>query len=83
MSKLKLNKITISNLNLEDSTSIVGGRQEASDTIIICSIITSIIFSVVTSSVCPPTMSHNTNCLTDRPGTQDSCGLCNPKPDIH
>ena len=74
MSKLKLNKITISNLNPEESSSIRGGISWTITTTVLIS-------TVIASSACPETMSNNTNCLTDRPGTQDSCGLCNPRPD--
>ena len=76
MSRLKLNKITVSNLNLEEGSSVLGGRP----------VITSVVACpgpILTITVCPfPPVSDYVACVTDRPGTQDSCGLCNPRPDI-
>lgn len=77
MSKLKLNKITISNLDPEESSSVIGGRNDAEASSGILSVTVSIasIISVVFSSKCPyPGPSPDD--MTMKPGHQDSCGLC-------
>lgn len=75
MSSLKLNKITISNLDPTESAAVVGGQ--AAESSLPC---VSIGFSLIT-------MILTTHCgsvpddLTCRPGHQDTCGLCTELPD--
>lgn len=76
MSRLKLNKITVSNLNLAEGSSVLGGRADAIS-VVLCTIVPNI-----TITVCPFPVSDNTACVTDRPGTQDSCGFCKPNDEI-
>ena len=73
MSKLQLNKITISNLNPEESNSVVGGTSATTWTTIS-------IISVILSTKCATGVPHYTDRLSDRPGSQDSCTLCTPQP---
>lgn len=47
MSKIKLNKITVSNLNFEEVSSVLGGREDASS-LLVCSFI-----SIITLPICP------------------------------
>lgn len=75
MSKLKLNKITISNLDPEESSSVIGGEASSGGICVSLSILS--IISVITSSKCPNPVDD----LTMRPGHQDSCGLCTELPD--
>jgi hypothetical protein len=69
MKKLKLEKIKLSELTLNDQKNIVGGTNPTTTTISIASLMICTTTSVLASSPAA-------TCLTNHPGTQDSCGLC-------
>lgn len=62
MSKLKLNKFTVGKLTPEECANIQGGAET----------LTPIYTIVVTTTECLT----REGCLTNHPGTEDSCGLC-------
>lgn len=75
MSSLKLNKITISNLDPTESAAVVGGR--AAESSLPCVSIGVSLFFTITTGRCGCTPDD----MTCRPGHQDTCGLCTELPD--
>jgi hypothetical protein len=73
MKKLRLEKITLSELSLDEQNNIKGGTHPTTTTISIASLI-------LCSTIATIASKHDATCLTNKPGTQDSCGLCTLPP---
>jgi len=68
MKKLKIDKIKLSKMPIDEQKHIQGGYDG------LISVVSIITVSARTMNTWPGC--YTDNCLTNRPGTQDSCGLC-------
>lgn len=75
MKKLKLDKINLSEMELDSMKSVYGGanQQTASITVTTVTVPITIVSAVASCIDCVATLQ---TCITCKPGNQDSCGLC-------
>ena len=74
MSKLKIDKIKLQDLSKEEQKEINGGEQISTISITIGTV--SVAVKTIADATHGITCHSRCDCLTAKPGHQDSCGLC-------